>query len=343
MSSEILNIRDCRNGNWYFVDNKLIKEYGRILGPHGIAVYNVLAMYSNSETQQANPSFKTIADTLGMSRRHVIRMVELLQKYNLVHVQKKTGISKTGNPIHLPSIVTLLKPDEWITPDQSVEGSDYTQGGDSESLVTDSHQGGSDSESQGVVTDSHINNTNNNKTKKEKIDKSLLEPATPETIWLFEKINENRKAKKWRKVKAFGTLEQKENYEAEFTRLGEVEAKKCLDWAIGVKGILALDKLLPPLQKWEGRTIAGHTDPIPIVRDETADIAHQALSLAAQVQPIYKNQLNAIRFVSENGHYKVDLSEIEEEIFNSMPLDRAEKIRAVLSEAVEICGAQLEW
>ena len=169
MSTDTLNIRDCRNGNWYFVDNKLIKEFGKFLGFQGVAVYNVLAMYANNETQSANPSFKTVGDQIDMSRRHVMRMIDKLEQCNIIHREPVTVKNKnTGKEFSRPSIITLLSPDEWCLPVQSTEVSDYTQPSDSESLVTDSHQGG-DSESQGVVTDSHTNNTNNNKTKRTRL------------------------------------------------------------------------------------------------------------------------------------------------------------------------------
>jgi hypothetical protein len=165
-----LSIRDSREGNWFFVDNKLLREYGRLLGPHGVAVYNVLAMHSNSQTQQAEPSFNTIAKMLNMSRRHVIRMAELLQKYNIIDIKKRTYLSKNGKTLHHPSLITLLKPDVWIA-------ADYTQPSDCESppkealkpsdpkdLVTVSHQP-SDQESPHLVTVSHTNKTKQNNTR----------------------------------------------------------------------------------------------------------------------------------------------------------------------------------
>jgi len=61
-------VRDLRNGEWYWIHKWVIKEYGREIKPNGIAVYNVLSGFSNNKTQKAWPSLSAIGDLIGVSR-----------------------------------------------------------------------------------------------------------------------------------------------------------------------------------------------------------------------------------------------------------------------------------
>jgi hypothetical protein len=177
-NNDVLKIRDKREGNWFFIDNTLIKDWGAKLGPYGIAVYNVLAMHANGGTQEAFPSFKTIGALSGMSRRQVIRQVNKLESFNIIAKEEQSirpgGLDKNGNPkkLYKSSTITLLHPDMWRGQPGEDKTVDYPKGSDCQSPGgSDQESPGSDCESQGVVTVSHPNKTNskqdsNNKTKK---------------------------------------------------------------------------------------------------------------------------------------------------------------------------------
>lgn len=77
------------HGNWFRVPNTLIDNYGRELGPSGVAVYCVLARYANGETRKAFPSHSQIAGKLGISRRTVIRKIKQLQEVGLIKHKKR--------------------------------------------------------------------------------------------------------------------------------------------------------------------------------------------------------------------------------------------------------------
>lgn len=167
-------IRDQRGGQRYFIDNHFLRGgYGRVLGPYGIAVYNVLCLHADGKSQQAFPSYQTIADLSGMSRRQVIRTIKKLEALNLIHVERSNG--------EAPNRITLLAISAWkrLDPvnrkaDQVPQSQPHGEAdrpvtlshppGDSESPVTLSHPPG-DSESPPPVTLSHPNKTHINKTQ----------------------------------------------------------------------------------------------------------------------------------------------------------------------------------
>lgn len=82
------NIRDLRDGDWYWLDRRVLRLYARRLGPSGIAVYNALASFADSEGQECYPTRKAIAHMLGLSRRTVSRKLRLLEELGLVSVEK---------------------------------------------------------------------------------------------------------------------------------------------------------------------------------------------------------------------------------------------------------------
>jgi len=84
-------IRSTKKGNWYWIDKKILHQYGKRLRPSGIAVYNALASFSNSETQSCFPTQKTMAELIGVSRRTIIRKIKLLKELVLIRVEKKKG------------------------------------------------------------------------------------------------------------------------------------------------------------------------------------------------------------------------------------------------------------
>jgi len=73
------------------MDKAILRSYGRKLKPSGIAVYNGLALFSNSKTQTCFPTQKSLASLTGLSRRTVARKITLLEKSGLISVEKAKG------------------------------------------------------------------------------------------------------------------------------------------------------------------------------------------------------------------------------------------------------------
>jgi DNA-binding transcriptional ArsR family regulator len=94
-------IRDLRNGDWYWIDRVILHSYGQKLKASGIAVYNALASFANFKTQTCFPTQEVIAQLIGLSPRTVRRKVRLLIELGLIKVERKRG----------SAIYYLLRPD----------------------------------------------------------------------------------------------------------------------------------------------------------------------------------------------------------------------------------------
>lgn len=139
-ATEEIRIRDRRGKNRYFIDNMFFRGgWAKAVGPYGIAIYNALVLHADIEDQSAWPSYQTLADLTGMSRRQVIREVKKLTDYNLIVVN--TRMTDDGGFTSNEYILTHS--DEWILPgggdSQSTGGMTHShRGDDSESLKQDS-------------------------------------------------------------------------------------------------------------------------------------------------------------------------------------------------------------
>ena len=80
---ERIEVRDLRNGDWYWINKVILDEYGEKLKPIGIAIYNCLAAHANQEGF-CFPSHKHIANKIGASISSVQRGIRQLIKLNLV-------------------------------------------------------------------------------------------------------------------------------------------------------------------------------------------------------------------------------------------------------------------
>lgn len=108
-----LRIRDNRESGYYRLDTAFIKGgWARKLGPYALAVYNVLACFADNNTQTAYPSYDTIAELAGCSRRTVGKMLGRLEHYNLLTRDRRFNAEGQAS-----NLFTLLHPDEWLWPD----------------------------------------------------------------------------------------------------------------------------------------------------------------------------------------------------------------------------------
>ncbi len=85
------------------LDAKLLKNYMPIIGPNGLAVYTCLKLHENRRTGQCNPSYQTVAEETGLSRRSVIRYTAQLIKLKLISptpLWSKKG-NRTSNQYNL--------------------------------------------------------------------------------------------------------------------------------------------------------------------------------------------------------------------------------------------------
>lgn len=88
MANDKIQIRDLRKGDWYWISKVLIDEYGRLIGPIGIAIYNCLAQHANQEGF-CFPSHKYIADKIGASISSVQRGIRQLIDLEIIRKSRR--------------------------------------------------------------------------------------------------------------------------------------------------------------------------------------------------------------------------------------------------------------
>lgn len=102
-----MKTRDRRTKRRFFVDNAIIRVYGNILGPIGIAVYSALVMHADIDDQTCFPAHKTIAREIGASESSVIRKLKLLRDQELITWKRRPHPANNNGQIS--NLYTLLK------------------------------------------------------------------------------------------------------------------------------------------------------------------------------------------------------------------------------------------
>ena len=87
-NEQTFQVRDLRNGDWYWIHKAVIQEYTQKVGAVGIVVYNFLASMANSD-QGCFPSQKYIATRIGYSRSYVNETLKVLERNKLIRIEKK--------------------------------------------------------------------------------------------------------------------------------------------------------------------------------------------------------------------------------------------------------------
>ncbi|MBM3282955.1 winged helix-turn-helix transcriptional regulator [Candidatus Gottesmanbacteria bacterium] len=82
-------IRDLRNGDWYWIHKTVIQRYMPLIGATGVIVYSFLASLANSK-QACYPSQKYIADNLGYSRATVNKAIKRLEENRLIKIERRS-------------------------------------------------------------------------------------------------------------------------------------------------------------------------------------------------------------------------------------------------------------
>lgn len=83
-----IGVRDIKDGDWYWINKAIIKEYTPRIGAIGIAVYNFLACLADNR-QTCFPSQKYIAKSLGYSRPTINKAIKVLEKEGLIWIEKR--------------------------------------------------------------------------------------------------------------------------------------------------------------------------------------------------------------------------------------------------------------
>lgn len=111
MQLPFFEVRDRRQKEWFWLDNVLLDEYAKVIGPNATLVYIALSRHADNELQNCWPSMDTIAEKCGIkSRNTVAKGIKMLQSYNMIEVQE--SINPT-NGKRLNNVYTLLARHHW--------------------------------------------------------------------------------------------------------------------------------------------------------------------------------------------------------------------------------------
>lgn len=107
-----LEVDDRRGYGWYRINNEINDVYGPTLGPHGLAVYGSLCRRANVETDQAVVTVRQLGHDTGCSRWTVMRMIERLERLDLVEVvERYRGNDRRAHLFILRTVPPTLRAD----------------------------------------------------------------------------------------------------------------------------------------------------------------------------------------------------------------------------------------
>jgi len=92
--NKTFEIRDLRDKERFFVDDKFLNGYARFIGIYTVGVYNSLCRHTNKQ-QKCWPSIKKIAQELDIGRNSVIEAIKKLEFWRIV-VKKRVGKQATN-------------------------------------------------------------------------------------------------------------------------------------------------------------------------------------------------------------------------------------------------------
>lgn len=143
---------DERRHNFFCLDNEVIEIYGREMGPLGIAVYATLVKHAERGSRTCYPSYKTIADLIGVSRNTAMAGVRKLVSLKLIRVEKREdadGLHDSNLFRLMPVPKTAKESDKvvQILHHQTKEVIELSDGGGADivpRVVQNLHRGGAD-------------------------------------------------------------------------------------------------------------------------------------------------------------------------------------------------------
>lgn len=88
-SQQSVNLRNVKDGKWFWVPNAVITQYASKIGAISISVYNLLASMADG-CQKCFPSQQYIAEILGYSRPTICKALKRLEQHRLIAKEKRS-------------------------------------------------------------------------------------------------------------------------------------------------------------------------------------------------------------------------------------------------------------
>lgn len=106
---KIMEVRDIRNKEWFWIDNDFIDKYARILGSSCAMVYLSLCRHSDNETQQCFPGIRLMSEELLLGTKTIERATKKLKDQGMITITKRK--SKKGTRMN--NVYTLVSKNTW--------------------------------------------------------------------------------------------------------------------------------------------------------------------------------------------------------------------------------------
>lgn len=106
-------VRDTRNGEWYWVQKEVLAS--KVINASDKLVYSCLAYFSNQKTQQAYPSYDTIAELVNLSRNTVIKSIKALIESNFISRKTREG------KVNYYALLKVTSPNSAPLPNESLD------------------------------------------------------------------------------------------------------------------------------------------------------------------------------------------------------------------------------
>jgi len=105
MAEEYFEVRDRRNGNWFWCQNLMLKAKL----PHTVKLtYFALCSFANKNTETCYPSISKLAEITGISKSSVIRAVKVLEQAKAIRIKKSKGKVNEYSLLKLTSATMTL-------------------------------------------------------------------------------------------------------------------------------------------------------------------------------------------------------------------------------------------
>jgi hypothetical protein len=91
MKEMLFEKRDVYTTDHFVMDDAYIDHYAKVCGVYASCVYMGLCRYADRASQSCSPSISLIARKLNISTRQVIRVLKILEAYNIIRIERTAG------------------------------------------------------------------------------------------------------------------------------------------------------------------------------------------------------------------------------------------------------------
>lgn len=114
-------VRDLRNGDWFWINKQALKIIADNIGAKGIAVYNCLCYFATNQMESCFPSLNTLATMCHFSTRTVMRVLKELRSLGIINIEYNRGQVNTYTLLKCVALVTSDTRDRGVVTPETHE------------------------------------------------------------------------------------------------------------------------------------------------------------------------------------------------------------------------------